>query len=194
MLKSSFTSLLIEAGCDEAGRGCLAGPVVAAAVVLPADFRHPELDDSKKLSPAQREKISRAIRYAAIDFQIAEVDNREIDRINILEASILAMHRAIEGLRDPPGLILIDGNRFHPYGNIPHHCIVKGDAIFASIAAASVLAKHHRDQLMRELAREYPQYGWERNFGYPTTEHRKAIQHWGPTKYHRMTFRFQPLN
>lgn len=194
MLKSSFTTLLVEAGCDEAGRGCLAGPVVAAAVVLPAGFRHPELNDSKKLSPAQRERISRAIRDAAIDFQIAEVDNREIDRINILEASILAMHRAIDGLHEPPGLILVDGNRFHPYGNIPHHCVVKGDAIFASIAAASVVAKHHRDRLMCELARQYPQYGWERNFGYPTTEHRKAIQRWGPTEYHRLTFRFQPLN
>ena len=183
---------LIEAGCDEAGRGCLAGPVVAAAVILPRDFSHPLLDDSKKLSAAVREQLREEIMEQAIAWAVAEVDNEEIDRINILKGSFVAMHRALDQLKTRPEQLLIDGNRFIPYKDIPHHCMIKGDGRFYSIAAASVLAKTHRDALMCRYAEEYPGYGWERNAGYPTPAHRAAIRALGTTPYHRMSFRLLP--
>ena len=193
MLKSSYAVGLLEAGCDEAGRGCLAGPVVAAAVILPPGIQLAGLNDSKKLTAAQRSKLDLIIRNTALAYRIASADNVEIDRINILEASIMAMHRALEGLSLNPEHILVDGNRFRSYRNIPHTCIIRGDSLYASIAAASVLAKQHRDELMRNFAKEYPHYGWDRNFGYPTAEHRRAIQKLGLTPHHRRSFRFQPL-
>ena len=193
MLKSCYSMGLLEAGCDEAGRGCLAGPVVAAAVILPPDIQLAGLNDSKKLTAIQRSKLDLIIRGTALAYRIAWADNVEIDRINILEASITAMHRALEGLSLEPEHILVDGNRFRPYRNIPHTCIVRGDSLYASIAAASVLAKQHRDELMRNFAKEYPHYGWHRNYGYPTAEHRRAIQKLGLTPQHRRSFRFQPL-
>lgn len=183
----------MEAGCDEAGRGCLAGPVVAAAVILPPGIQLAGLNDSKKLTAVQRSKLDLIIRTTALAYRIAWADNVEIDRINILEASITAMHRALEGLSLEPEHILVDGNRFRSYRNIPHTCIVRGDSLYASIAAASVLAKQHRDELMRSFAIEYPNYGWERNYGYPTAEHRRATQKLGLTPQHRRSFRFQPL-
>lgn len=180
---------IIEAGCDEAGRGCLAGPVVAAAVILARDFEHPLLNDSKTLSKEERNTISQEIKSRAIDFAIAEVNNEEIDRINILQASIMAMHLAIKKLKPLPELLLIDGNRFNPYPSIPHLCIVKGDAQYFSIAAASVLAKTYRDQKMQNIAQTYSQYGWESNAGYPTAFHRRAILEHGVTPLHRKTFK-----
>lgn len=189
MLQSSYTPDVVEAGCDEAGRGCLAGPVVAAAVILPKDFTHPLLTDSKVLSLEQRNHLKVEIKEAALAYAIAEVDNREIDEINILNASFLAMHRAIDQLRQKPELLLIDGNRFNPYPFVPHQCIIKGDSKFFSIAAASVLAKTHRDELMWKLADEHPQYGWQTNVGYPTIAHRKAIAEHGPTDWHRLSFK-----
>lgn len=189
MLQSYYTPDLVEAGCDEAGRGCLAGPVVAAAVILPKDFTHPLLTDSKVLSLEQRNHLKVEIKEAALAYAIAEVDNREIDEINILNASFLAMHRAIDQLPQKPELLLIDGNRFNPYPFVPHQCIIKGDSKFFSIAAASVLAKTHRDELMWKLADEHPQYGWQTNVGYPTIAHRKAISEHGPTDWHRLSFK-----
>lgn len=189
MLQSSLTSDLIEAGCDEAGRGCLAGPVVAAAVILPKGFTHPLLNDSKVLSLELREQLKEEIEEVALSYAIAEVDNREIDEINILNASFLAMHRAVDQLKTKPELLLIDGNRFNPYPFIPHHCIVKGDSKYFAIAAASVLAKTHRDELMWKLAEQYPQYGWQTNVGYPTKAHRAAIAEHGPTDWHRRSFK-----
>jgi len=189
MLKSSLTENLIEAGCDEAGRGCLAGPVFAAAVILPAGYTHSFLNDSKKLPARQRENLRQIIENDALAWAVEFVDHQTIDRINILNASILAMHRAISKLAIQPQLILADGNRFHPYPGIPHHCIIKGDATYLSIAAASVLAKTHRDEFMQELDRAFPQYGWKTNKGYPTEEHRKAISQWGITGFHRKSFR-----
>lgn len=178
----------IEAGIDEAGRGCLAGPVVAAAVILPADFRHPYLNDSKKLTEHQREEAAVAIKAEALAWAVVEVDNHVIDKINILKATYLAMNGAVEKLKIQPTLLLIDGNRFIPGHNIPFLCIVKGDATYASIAAASILAKTHRDALMKEYAVSYPRYGWEKNKGYPTTEHRQAIISFGASPLHRMSF------
>jgi ribonuclease HII len=189
MLQSCFTPDQVEAGCDEAGRGCLAGPVVAASVILPKDFTHPLLTDSKVLSLEQRNQLKEEIKEVALSYAIAEVDNREIDEINILNASFLAMHRAVEKLRKKPELLLIDGNRFNPYPFIPHQCIIKGDSKFFSIAAASVLAKTYRDELMWKLAKEHPQYGWQTNVGYPTIAHRKAIVEHGPTDWHRRSFK-----
>ena len=189
MLKSSFTGSLIEAGCDEAGRGCLAGPVYAAAVILPPGYTNPMLDDSKKLSAKQREKLRYQIENEAIAWAVESVDHQEIDRINILNASILAMHKAIGKLTPAPELILADGNRFHPFPGIPHKCIIKGDGIYLSIAAASVLAKTYRDDFMINLDHEFPQYGWKTNKGYPTETHRQAINQWGITGYHRKSFR-----
>jgi len=189
MLQSSYTPDLLEAGCDEAGRGCLAGPVVAAAVILPKNFSHPLLTDSKLLSLEQRNQLKEEIKAVALSYAIAEVDNRKIDEINILNASFLAMHRAVEQLSRKPELLLIDGNRFNPYPFVPHECIVKGDSKFFSIAAASVLAKTHRDELMWRLAEKYPQYGWHTNVGYPTIAHRAAIIKYGPTDWHRRSFR-----
>ncbi len=192
MLKSSLTNNLIEAGCDEVGRGCLAGPVVAAAVILPNDYRNSILTDSKLLSRKQREVLKMELEKEAIDFQIAEVSNEEIDRINILRASFLAMHKAIDRLKVKPELLLVDGNRFIPYPNIQHKCIVKGDGKFMSIAAASVLAKTFRDELMSIYALDFPMYGWESNVGYPTRHHRDAIGKYGPTALHRLSFQLLP--
>jgi ribonuclease HII len=188
MLKSSLTGNLTEAGCDEAGRGCLAGPVFAAAVILPPGYTHPGLNDSKKLTAGQRESMRLVIEKDALAWEVNSVDNMTIDEINILNASILAMHLAIEKLSIKPQLILADGNRFHPYPGIPHRCIIKGDATFLSIAAASILAKTYRDDFMLFLDRIYPEYGWKTNKGYPTVEHRKAIERWGITDFHRKSF------
>lgn len=192
MLKSSFGSYQIEAGCDEAGRGPLAGPVVAAAVILTKEFSHEVLNDSKKLSKKQLIHLEMLIKNEALAYAVAEVSPREIDEINILNASFLAMHRSISALKLRPELLLIDGNRFHAYEDIPHECIVKGDATFFSIAAASVLAKVHRDRLMTAAAQQYPQYGWQTNVGYPTKAHRQAIREYGITPLHRKTFRLLP--
>lgn len=191
VLKSSFGNGT-EAGCDEAGRGCLAGPVVAAAVILPKNFTHPLLNDSKQLSAPQREALQSEIKKVALSWAVAEVTHPVIDEINILKASIRGMHEALDKLDQMPQLILVDGNRFYPYKNIPHHCIVKGDGKYFSIAAASVLAKTHRDELMKKLALEFPGYRWEKNAGYPTEEHRAAIRKLGITPYHRKTFRLLP--
>jgi len=191
MLKSSFTDSLIEAGCDEAGRGCLAGPVFAAAVILPINYTNSDLDDSKKLTALQRDKLRKVIETDALAWAVAMVDNHEIDRINILKASILAMHKALEQLTVTPQLILVDGNRFKLYQNIPHQCVIKGDGLFLSIAAASVLAKTWRDEYMMKLHESFPDYGWDRNKGYPTLEHRKAVINLGFSLFHRETFKVQ---
>jgi ribonuclease HII len=188
MLKPSLYHNLIEAGCDEAGRGCLAGPVVAAAVILPKNFRHPVLNDSKKLTPKQRDTLRVEIINTALAWNVAFVDNDEIDLMNILRASIKAMHLAIDGLSKKPQFLLIDGNRFFPYKDIKHKTIVKGDSLFFSIAAASVLAKTFRDEFMKKIHNEFPGYGWDRNKGYGTSLHRKAILDLGVTRYHRRTF------
>ena len=180
---------LPEAGCDEAGRGPLAGPVFAAAVILPDGFSNPLLNDSKQLSAQQREELRPLIEREALAWAVASVDVEEIDRINILKAAIKAMHLALDGLSVVPKHIIVDGKRFYNYRDIPHHCVVKGDATYLSIAAASVLAKTYRDDYMRRLAEEYPQYGWERNAGYPTEEHRRAIEMYGITPHHRRSFR-----
>lgn len=192
MLKSYFDKNLIEAGCDEAGRGCLAGPVYAASVILPKNYRNKWLDDSKKLSDNDRYELRPEIEGKALTWAVGVVDNVEIDEINILKASFLAMHRAIDQLKQKPELLLIDGNRFTPYKKTPHQCIVKGDAKFLSIAAASILAKTYRDDFMKEAAITYPQYGWEQNMGYPTKKHRDAIKTFGTTPLHRLTFQLLP--
>ena len=189
MLEPYHTESEIEAGCDEAGRGCLAGPVYAAAVILPKDFHHPLLNDSKKISEKKRQLLRPIIEKEAIAWQVARVEPKEIDEINILWASFLAMHRAIDNLEKQPTSLLIDGNRCKPYEGIPHHCIIKGDGIYASIAAASVLAKTYRDEEMERLAKLYPEYGWHKNKGYPTKAHRKGIQFHGPTIHHRRSFK-----
>ncbi|HHM20561.1 MAG TPA: ribonuclease HII [Bacteroidetes bacterium] len=181
-----------EAGCDEAGRGCLAGPVFAAAVILPAGFRHPLLNDSKKLSEKQRSELRPIIEKEAIAWSVVQLDPPEIDRLNILWASVEGMHRAVKKLKIRPDSLLIDGNRFKPFEGIPHHCIVKGDGKYLPIAAASILAKTHRDEYMSALAKQFPQYGWEHNKGYPTARHREAIRQYGPTPHHRKTFRLLP--
>ena len=177
-----------EAGCDEAGRGPLAGPVFAAAVILPEGFSHPLLDDSKKMSAAARETLRPVIEKEAVAWAVEEVSAEEIDKLNILWASVTGMQRAVRKLSVKPDFLLIDGNRFRPFDGYPYVTIVHGDATYASIAAASVLAKTWRDERMRELAREYPQYGWDTNKGYPTAEHYAALRQYGPTPYHRMTF------
>lgn len=197
---SPFYSNFIEAGCDEAGRGPLAGPVFAAAVILPKDFHHPLLNDSKQISERVREELRPIIEKEALAWAVTAVEPEEIDKINILKASIAGMHRSLDKLIIRPEFIIVDGNKFSPYIDksggtstsdwkiIPHKCIVKGDAKFTSIAAASVLAKTYRDDYMREAAKQYPQYGWERNFGYPTKEHREAIIRYGETPLHRKSF------
>jgi len=187
-MKPFFQESLIEAGCDEAGRGCLAGPVFAAAVILPKNFTHDTLTDSKKLSSKQRYLLRDEIREKSVAWTVASCDNHEIDKINILKASIRAMHRAVDMLSVRPEYLIIDGNYFIPYPDIPHRSIVKGDALFYSIAAASVLAKTFRDDCMMKLAAEYPQYSWEKNKGYPSREHRNAIAKYGITPYHRRSF------
>ncbi|MCF2445757.1 ribonuclease HII [Dyadobacter sp. CY345] len=189
MLKAFYNKDVREAGLDEVGRGCLAGPVVAAAVILPPDYFHLFLNDSKQLTRVQRDILQKEIMQEAIAWSVAEVDNFEIDRINILKASFLAMHYAVDKLHMKPEHLLVDGNRFTPYPMIPHTCIIKGDAHYLSIAAASVLAKTYRDDLMSQLATQFPHYGWETNVGYPTIHHRSAIQLHGPCQHHRMTFR-----
>jgi ribonuclease HII len=178
-----------EAGCDEAGRGCLAGPVVAAAVILPEHFNLPKLNDSKQLSEHVRYELRELICNQAIAWAIGLADHQEIDKVNILKASIFSMHRAINELSVKPNFIIVDGNRFIPYQNIPHQCIVHGDALYASIAAASILAKTFRDDLMLQLHQEFPYYGWDRNKGYPTADHRQGIVNHGVSPYHRKTFR-----
>ena len=183
---------LLEAGCDEAGRGCLAGPVFAAAVVLPPDFFHPLLNDSKQLSENQRDLLRVVIEKEALAWAVAQVDAPEIDRINILKASFLARHRALERLSHQPDFILVDGNRFYSYKHVPHLCVVKGDGKYAAIAAASVLAKTWRDEHMLRLHTEFPQYDWHSNKGYPTGAHREAIRQHGITPYHRQSFRLLP--
>jgi ribonuclease HII len=192
VLKSSFTYDKIEAGCDEAGRGCLAGPVVAAAVILPPNYKHELLNDSKQLGKEDREQLRIEIERDALAWAVAEVSNEEIDKINILNASFKAMHRAIEKLSIVPQFLLIDGNRFNRYKEINHECIIKGDASYLSIAAASILAKTYRDELMHKLSLQFPGYSWETNVGYPTHEHREGIKLLGITPYHRKTFQLLP--
>jgi len=192
MLPTCYISGRLEAGCDEAGRGCLAGPVYAAAVILPDDFHHPLLNDSKQLTERRRELLRPLIEDNAVAWAVGIVSAEEIDSINILRASILAMHRALDGLKVRPGAIIVDGNRFSPYGNTPWQTFVKGDGRFANIAAASILAKTHRDSEMRRLHEIYPQYHWNVNKGYPTKDHRAAIAANGPCPLHRRTFRLLP--
>ncbi|WP_291908343.1 ribonuclease HII [Chitinophaga sp. CB10] len=192
LLLTRYQDLFFEAGCDEAGRGCLAGPVFAAAVILPVEFNHPLLNDSKQMKPADRDELRKVIEQEAICYAVASVDNEEIDRINILKASFKAMHLALEKLSKAPEYILVDGNRFTPYGGVPHACIVQGDGKYASIAAASVLAKTYRDEYMQQLHLSYPHFGWDSNMGYPTKQHRDAIREFGETPYHRKSFRLLP--
>jgi len=192
MLAPFYQSILIEAGCDEAGRGCYAGPVFAAAVILPNNFYHPLLNDSKKVSEKNRLLLKDIIEQSAIAWSVASVDNHEIDQINILKASFKAMHLAIAALKTKPGLLLIDGNRFTPYKKTPHHCIIKGDGKYSAIAAASILAKTHRDAYMQQIHLEYPIYKWAKNKGYGTLDHRNAIAKKGLCKYHRKSFSILP--
>lgn len=191
-LKKQYLENVIEVGTDEAGRGCLSGPVVAAAVILPENFEHPLLNDSKQLTEKQREKLRPFIEKNALAFGVSYIFEAKIDEINILHASILAMHTAIDKLTITPEHIIVDGNKFKPYKNIPHTTIVKGDAKFMSIAAASVLAKTYRDDFMQQIDEEFPQYFWRKNKGYPTKQHRDAIREFGVTNYHRKTFKLLP--
>ena len=188
MLELKYKTDCIEAGCDEAGRGCLAGPVFAAAVILPDNFSNQLLNDSKQLTEKQRESLRPIIEQEAVAWAVAQVDNHEIDRINILNASILAMHKALDALVIRPEHIIVDGNRFKQYDTIPHLCIIKGDGRYMSIAAASILAKTHRDEYMQKIHQEYPNYNWQKNKGYPTADHRNAIAQFGITNYHRSSF------
>lgn len=188
MLKQYYDDKLIEAGCDEAGRGCLAGPVFAAAVILPKNFQNELLNDSKKLNEKHRNQLKQIIIENAVEWSVASVDNNEIDKINILNASFLAMHKAIDGLKTKPELLLIDGNRFKKYKDVKHFCIVKGDGKYMSIAAASILAKTFRDEFMQKAHDEFPFYKWDENKGYPTIMHKRAIKENGVTPYHRLTF------
>jgi ribonuclease HII len=192
MLLPYFQDNLIEAGCDEAGRGCYAGPVFAAAVILPKDFYHPTLNDSKQLTAEERNELKVIIKANAISYAVAMVDNEEIDQINILRASFKAMHLALDKLKKRPSLLLIDGNRFIAYKKLKHECIIKGDGIYSSIAAASILAKTHRDSYMKQLHKEFPHYNWKQNKGYGTEEHRHAIDIHGLCKYHRKSFAILP--
>jgi ribonuclease HII len=187
-LKNRYSDLFPEAGCDEAGRGCLAGPVYAAAVILPPDYFHPVLTDSKKLTEKQRDLLRKDLETHAIDFAVARLDAPEIDKLNILWASVKTMHLALDLLQTRPQHILIDGNKFKPYAEIPHQCVVGGDALYASIAAASILAKTYRDEYMMSIHGEFPEYCWDSNKGYPTDSHRKAIMANGPCLYHRKSF------
>ena len=189
MLQAYYQDELIEAGCDEAGRGCLAGPVFAAAVMLPRSFYHPLLNDSKQLTEEHRYQLRPIIEEQAITYAVASLDNNQIDKINILRASFKSMHLAIKQLAVQPQLLLIDGNRFTKYRGIPHKCIIQGDGIYASIAAASILAKTYRDDFMKELHYKHPEFNWTQNKGYATKEHQVALDQFGPTKYHRKSFR-----
>ena len=189
MLQNNYSGKILEAGTDEAGRGCLSGPVVAAAVILPADFEHPFLNDSKQLSEKQRKELKPFIEENALAFGVCFVDEKEVDKINVLQASITGMQRAISQLNPQPEFIIVDGNKFKSYKEIPHETIVKGDAKYLSIAAASVLAKTYRDEFMEKIHQEFPMYNWKQNKGYPTKQHRNAIREFGITDYHRKTFR-----
>ena len=191
-LPTCFIPGRFEAGTDEAGRGCLAGPVYAAAVILPDDFHHPLLNDSKKMTERNRSLLRPIIEREAVSWAVGVVTAAEIDKINILRASILAMHRALDGLQVHPGGIIVDGNRFYPWQGVEHRTVIKGDGKYGNIAAASVLAKTHRDEFMEKIAVEFPQYNWAVNKGYPTRDHRAAIAEHGPSPYHRLTFRLLP--
>ncbi len=193
MLYSAFQNKHIEAGCDEAGRGCLAGPVFAAAVIFPPDFKYVGINDSKKLTSSQRYALRELIQKEAIAYAVGQVDAEEIDEINILNASFLAMHRALDLMSVSPSFLIIDGNRFKPYRSIPHECIIQGDGKYLSIAAASILAKTYRDDFMANLAIQYPQYDWQNNKGYATMKHRQAVTEYGLSPYHRKTFRTNAL-
>lgn len=193
MLFSAYQNRFIEAGCDEAGRGCLAGPVFAAAVIFPPDFKFIGINDSKKLTEMQRYSLREIIQKEAVAYAVAQVDAEEIDRINILNASFLAMHRALDLLPVCAEFLIIDGNRFKPYNSIPHECIIQGDGKYLSIAAASILAKTYRDDFMSSLAIQHPQYGWKENKGYATSRHRQAVMDYGLSPYHRKTFRTNAL-
>jgi len=192
MLKNNFSGYKLEVGTDEAGRGCLSGPVVAAAVILPLDFYHELLNDSKQISEAKRKILRPIIEKEALAFGVSFIHHEEVDQLNVLQASITGMQRAISDMKISPEFIIVDGNKFKPYQEIPYKTIVKGDAKFMSIAAASVLAKTYRDDFMEKIHQEYPAYNWKQNKGYPTKEHRKAIQEFGITKYHRKTFKLLP--
>ena len=192
MLKLHHNKSLLEAGCDEAGRGCLAGPVFAASVILPPEFKHPLLNDSKQLTEKQRELLRPIIENEAVAWSVAQMDNHKIDEVNILKASIFSMHKAVDSLNVRPEFLLIDGNRFYQYPNIPHECIIRGDGIYMSIAAASVLAKTHRDDYMLKLHANFPMYDWLHNKGYPTKKHREALVAHGACKFHRKSFRLLP--
>jgi ribonuclease HII len=192
MLILNFQQALPEAGCDEAGRGCYAGPVFAASVILPEGFYHPLLNDSKQVKEKQRYELRSYIEAHALAFAVGSISNEEIDQINILKASFKAMHQAIGQLKIKPGYLLIDGNRFIPYPQIPHQCIIKGDGKYANIAAASILAKTYRDDFMKQLDLEFPEYQWRKNKGYGTLVHRKAIEQFGLSKYHRKSFNINP--
>lgn len=189
MLKSEYNSKILEAGCDEAGRGCLSGPVYAAAVILPKNYQNEILNDSKQINEKTRYQLREQIEKDALAYAVGVVDNIEIDKINILNASFLAMHRAIDKLNIKPEFLLIDGNRFNPYKDIKHLCIIKGDSIYMSIAAASILAKTYRDDYMQKIHEEFSNYDWHKNKGYPTKSHREAIAQYGITKYHRLSYR-----
>ncbi len=192
MLKLNFSGFKLEAGTDEAGRGCLSGPVVAAAVILPGDFSHPFLNDSKQLSEKKRNELKLIIEDKALAFGVSFVWQDEVDEINVLQASIAAMHRSIKQLQSEPEFIIVDGNKFKNYKNIPHKTIIKGDSKYLSIAAASILAKTYRDEYMEKIHLEFPNYNWKKNKGYPTKEHRQAIRDFGITKYHRKSFKLLP--
>ena len=192
MLKLNYSGFTLEAGTDEAGRGCLSGPVVAAAVILPEDFQHDLLNDSKQLSEKKRQELRPFIEEHALSFSVSFIHQEEVDELNVLQASITGMHRSIEQLHIQPEYIIVDGNKFKPYKEIPHQTIVKGDAKFMSIAAASVLAKTYRDEFMEKIHKEFPQYNWQKNKGYPTQEHRNAIREFGVTLYHRKSFKLLP--
>ena len=192
MLKSNFSNLYYEAGTDEAGRGCLAGPVTAAAIILPKDFKNELLNDSKQLSEKNREILKPILETEAVSYAVTHLEPKIIDEINILNASIKAMQESVLKLNPLPIYIIVDGNRFKPVGRIPHTCIIKGDAKYMSIAAASILAKTYRDDYMNKIHEEFPMYNWKQNKGYPTKEHREAIRKYGITKYHRITFRLLP--
>ncbi|MBL4605424.1 MAG: ribonuclease HII [Flavobacteriaceae bacterium] len=192
MLKSNYSGNQLEVGTDEAGRGCLSGPVVAAAVILPKNFHHEFLNDSKQISEAKRRILRPYIEEHALAYGVSFIDHEEVDELNVLQASITGMHRSIDQLTIIPEFIIIDGNKFRPYQEIPYETIVKGDAKYKSIAAASILAKTYRDEFMEKIHLEFPNYNWKKNKGYPTKEHRKAIQEFGITKYHRKTFKLLP--
>jgi len=192
MLKLNFSGHKLEAGTDEAGRGCLSGPVVAAAVILPDNFQHELLNDSKQLSEKKRQELRPYIEEHALAYGVSFIHQEEVDELNVLQASITGMHRSIQQLNIQPEFIIVDGNKFKPYEEIPHQTIVKGDAKFMSIAAASVLAKTYRDEYMEKIHQEFPQYNWQKNKGYPTKEHREAIRQFGATPYHRKSFKLLP--